>query len=241
MKFAAIVFLLQASLALGQIAIPAGTVLPARLNSSLNSRKSVTGQIVTARIMQDVPLPGSKLHAGAKVIGRVVSVQPATKSRPAEIAVQFDRVRMGHAEIPIRANLRTLASLMDVESVQVPTTGPDRGTPSTWITRNLIGGEVAYGAGGPVARGTDIVGTALADGVLVPVSANAQAGCRGELSDNHQAQALWVFSSDACGVYGYPDVQIAHAGRTPPVGEIRFTSPKHFVIRGGSGMLLRVN
>jgi hypothetical protein len=242
MKFIAVIFLLSASLALGQTSIPAGTVLPVRLNSSLNSRKSAAGKIVTARIMQDVPLAhGSKIHAGAKVIGRVLNVQPATNGQAAEIAVEFDHLRFAHTDVPIHANLRAMASLMDVEDSQTPTTGPDRGTPSTWITRNLVGGEVAYGDGGPVARGTDIVGTALADGVLVPVSANAHAGCRGEISDNHRQQALWVFSSDACGIYGYPDVHIAHSGRTDPLGTIRFTSPRDFVIRSGSGMLLRVN
>ena len=242
MRFVAAAFLLSTSLALGQTAIPAGTVLPVGLNSSLNSRKSASGKMVTARIMQDVPLAGgTKIHAGSKVVGRVLTVQPATKGQAAEIAFEFDHVRFAHSDVPIHANLRALASLMDVEGAQTPTTGPDRGTPSNWITRNLVGGEVAYGDGGPVARGTDIVGTALADGVLVPVSANVHAGCRGEISDNHRQQALWVFSSDACGIYGYPDVLIAHSGRTEPSGNIRLTSPKDFIIRSGSGMLLRVN
>jgi hypothetical protein len=192
--------------------------------------------------MQDVPLAdGRRIHTGTKLIGRVVNVQPAGTAQAAEITIQFDRMKLAQADIPIRTNLRAIASLRDVEDAQTPTTGPDRGTPATWITRNLVGGEVAYGDGGPVARGTDIVGTALADGVLVPVSANAQAGCRGEISDSHRMQSLWVFSSDACGIYGYPDVRISHSGRKEPVGEIRFTSPKDFVIRRGSGMLLRVN
>jgi hypothetical protein len=39
-----------------QSAIPAGTILPVALNSSLNSRKVKAGQVITARVMQDVPL-----------------------------------------------------------------------------------------------------------------------------------------------------------------------------------------
>ena len=240
MKFA-LTFLLLASGALGQSAIPAGTVLPLQLNSSLNSRKSTSGQIITARIMQDVPLAGTKIKARTKVIGHVLSVQPASNGQQAEVTFQFDRVKLAHSEIPIHANLRAMASMMDVEYAQIPSTGPDRGTPYTWITRNLVGGEIAYGNGGPVARGVDIVGTALADGVLVPVSANTRAGCRGEISDNTRQQALWVFSSDACGIYGYPDVRMVQSGRTEPHGEIQLTSPKDFIIRSGSGMLLRVN
>src|SRR5271169_1374688 len=60
-----------------QNTIPAGTILPVALNSSLNSRKVKSGQVITARVMQDVPLPGSTIHAGAKVIGRVIDVKPA--------------------------------------------------------------------------------------------------------------------------------------------------------------------
>ena len=57
-----------------QDAVPPGTVLPAQLNSSLDSAKNKPGQVITARIMQDVPLGAGKIPAGAKVIGRIVSV-----------------------------------------------------------------------------------------------------------------------------------------------------------------------
>lgn len=241
MKFPALCLLLGAC-AFAQDAIPIGTVLPAQLNSSLNSRKSHTGQSISARVMQDVPLPGGKrIRAGAKVLGHVVNVQAASDRQPAEIVVRFESVHSGTRSIPITANLRALASLVEVEGAQTPTTGPDRGTPWTWATRNLVGGEVAYGNGGPVARGEDVVGKAVIDGVLVPVSANPRAGCRGEINNNKRAQALWVFSSDACGLYGYADVRIAHAGRSIPVGEVKLTSPANFLIRSGSAILLRVN
>ena len=138
-------------------------------------------------------------------------------------------------------NLRALASMMDVEEAQVPPTGPDRGTPWAWRTRNLIGEEVAYGEGGPVAHGTDIVGQALADGVLVPVRPNPVSRCRGALSGNAEPQALWVFSSDACGLYELPKLTLAHAGRTDPVGLIKLLSDMGNVkVPAGSGMLLRV-
>ncbi len=137
-------------------------------------------------------------------------------------------------------NLRALASMMDVEDAQVPPTGPDRGTPWVWETRNLIGGEEAYGEG-PVARGTDIVGQALASGVLIPAKSNATTGCRGEVAGNANAQALWVFSSDACGLYDLPKLTLGHAGRTDPVGLIKLLSDKGNVkVPAGSGLLLRV-
>ena len=235
-------FLLLSAAALAQNEIPPGTILPAQLNSSLNSRKITAGQTFTARIMQDVPLsPHTKIRAGSKVVGRVVSVNAAEKGGSSQITLRFDRLEFHHRSVPISTNLRALASAMEVEDAQVPPAGPDRGTPWAWITRNLIGGQVAYGAGGPVARGDSIVGKALADGVLLLVEANPARGCRGQMAGNKGDQALWVFSSDACRLYGMPDITLAHAGRSEPVGEITLTSNQgNLNVRAGSGLLLRI-
>ena len=243
MKTVVLSLLLLAATVFAQNAIAPGTVIPAQLNSSLNLAKSKPGQTITARVMQDVPLsPRGKIRAGAKVVGQVVSTQPANNGVPAEITVYFTRLNFAHHSIPISAHLRALASMTEVEQAQIPPAGTDRGTPWAWSTRNLIGGEVAYGQGGPVSRGIDTVGQALADGVLAPVNANPTSGCRGEPADHTQPQALWVFSSDSCGVYGIADVQIAHAGRTVPVGEFTLMSKQgNFDVRSGSGILLRIN
>jgi hypothetical protein len=226
-----------------QTAIPVGTILPARLNSSLNSRKTKTGQIVTARIMQDVPLPaGSKIREGSKIIGHVVQVVPATSAGGANMSLRFDTLLISKRSIPITTNVRALASMMAVEDAQTPKTGPDRGTPEdAWILVQ-IGGEVVYRGGGPVANGLRVVGEPTADGVLVRVASRPDTNCRGEVEGNDRPQALWVFSSDACGTYDLPDVTITHAGRTNPVGEITLASIKgDLQLRSGSGMLLRVN
>ena len=224
-----------------QSSIPPGTILPARLNSSLNPRKIHPGQRITARIMQDVPLPsGRKIPSGSKLAGQILSVE-THGPQSAKINFRFDQLHFSHHSVGISAHLRALASVMQVEDAQTPPTGPDRGTPWVWATRNLIGVEVAYGTG-PVARGTEIVGEGVIDGVLLPARANPDRGCRGEAAGNSAPQAFWVFSSDACGVYGLEDLQISHAGRTPPVGEVMLSSNTgRLNVRAGSGLLLRVN
>jgi len=234
--------LLFSAAAFAQDAIPLGTILPVQLNSSLNSQKNRSGQIISGRIMQDVPAAsGKRIRAGSKVVGRILSVTSASNGTPAEITLQFDVLKFSHTSAPITTNLRAMASMMEVEDAQVPPTGTDRGTPWAWMTRILIGGEVVYGQGGPVARGDQIVGQALYDGVLLPLRARPGSNCRGETAGNNRLQALWVFSSDACGVYGMEHVEIKHAGRTAPLGEISLTSKQGNVnIRSGSGMLLRV-
>jgi hypothetical protein len=234
--------LLFANGVFAQSSIPPGTILPARLNSSLNPDKIHASQRITARIMQDVPLPsGQKIHSGAKLTGEVINVKPGRPGQAAEITFRFDKLEFARHSVPINTNLRAIASLMEVEDAQTPPTGPDRGTPWVWATRNLIGGEVAYGTG-PVARGTEIVGEGLIDGVLMPARANRAQGCRGEVAGNGAPQAFWVFSSDACGVYGLGDLQISHAGRTLPIGGITLTAKSgRMNVRSGSGLLLRIN
>lgn len=90
-------------------AIPPGTILPIRLNSSLSSSKTQPGQIITARIMQDVPLAnGGKIHEGSKVIGHVVDVSSSSDANTEQISLQFDKLISSDRTIPIRTNLRRL-------------------------------------------------------------------------------------------------------------------------------------
>lgn len=225
-----------------QDAIPGGTILPVQLNSSVRSNKARPGRRISARVMQDVPVSASsKIRSGAKVTGRVVDVRPASAGTRAEISLRFDTVIAGKRRIPMVANLRALASMMEVSEAQVPKSGPDRGTSEyTWTTEQ-IGGEIDFHGQG-VSHGSYIVGKSIADGVLVRVSARPGTECRGEVDGNDSVQALWVFSSDACGLYGYPHVILSDAGRSDPVGQITLRSTRgDLYLRGGSGMLLRVN
>jgi len=241
MKFFLISLLVFSAAAWAQNAIPVGTVLPAELTASLDSGKSKPGQVITARIMQDVPLPAGRIPAGARIVGHIVNVVPAKNGSGMEISLQFDTLRFSHRSIPITTNLRALASMTEVEDAQVPSTGTDRGTPWAWMTTNQIGGEVVYGQGGPVTNGSSFVGRAAPGGVLVHLSAKPGSMCRGEVGDDDRPQALWLFSSDACGLYGFPGLEIIHAGRTDPVGQIRIASKEgRLHIQAGSGLLLRV-
>ena len=224
-----------------QNAIPGGTVLPAQLSSSLDSDKGRVGQVITARVMQDVPLPHGKIPAGARVIGRIVSITPPKTGSGGEVSFRFETVRLSQQNIPVTTNLRALASMREVEDAQVPKTGTDRGTPWAWMTTNQIGGEVVYGQGGPVTNGSNFVGRAAPGGVLVHITSKPGSPCRGEIAGNDRPQALWLFSSDACGLYGFSELQITHAGRTDPFGQITIASRQRRVhIQGGSGILLRV-
>lgn len=214
-----------------QNSVPAGTVLPVQLETGLNARKLHTDEAVRARIMQNIP--GTSIRRGARVLGHVVSATPS------RIEIRFDAVEAHGHRIPVTASLRAMASMMEVEEAQIPEGGADRSLPPDQRNREQIGGEQVYRYDGPVTRGLDIVGQPTAFGVLGRVS--AQSPCRGAVEDNDRPQALWLFSTDACGLFGFDGVGLQHAGRTEPVGTIRLAGPpKQLNIRSGAGLLLRV-
>jgi|HubBroStandDraft_2_1064218.scaffolds.fasta_scaffold01851_6 hypothetical protein len=223
--------------------IPRGTVLPVRLNHGFSSKNAQPGQRISAGIMQDVPLPSGRIPHGATVSGSIVSVEPARNGNPGKISFRFDTLENSKKKIPVKTNLRAIAGFMEVLEAQTPETSPGFGTPSPWITTRQIGGDEVYGVGGPVTNTvSEHVGKAIFGGVLVHVRANPGSNCRGPLDDNDQLQALWVFSADACGVYGIDGVTIEHAGRTEPTGEITLTSEHgNISLRGGTAMLLRTD
>jgi len=223
--------------------IPPGTVLPLRLNHGFSAKSAQAGTAIFARVMQDVPLPnGQSIPRGATVSGAVLSVSPAANGSGDSIAFSFKLLEMRRQRIPVVLNLRALASSMAVSLAEVPDVASGFGTPAPWATRTQIGGDVDYGVGAEVTgKQSQPVGKGVFDGVLVHVKASAAGGCRGAFENNDGLQALWVFSADACGVYGLNGLRIANAGRTAPVGVIVVSSENGDAkIPAGSGMLLRV-
>jgi hypothetical protein len=239
-------FLASAFAAGAQETIPSGTIIPVMLNGSLSSKKTKPGAMISARVMQDVPLPnGIKIREGSKVKGRVIQVQPAAQGKSASISLTFDHVLAGKQDFAVATDLRAIASMSAVDGAKIPAFGMGEG--ESWNNRvtTQIGGDTVYWGGGPVVSSFGPVGKPLGgaanSGVLVKVTAAPGSPCRGQFDDNQGVQALWVFSSDACGVYGLGNIAIAHAGRTPPLGVIELNAQDEDVrVSSGSGMLLRV-
>jgi hypothetical protein len=194
--------------------------------------------------MQNIRLPqGVSIKEGSKVIGHIVAVTPANAS-PARVTLQFDQLISSRHEIPITTDLRVIAGFMEIDEAQIPTLGAGESEVYRWLTTVQIGGDVVYGDGGPVIASDDshqVVGKKVDGGVVGQVRWKPGTNCRGPLNGNNYPQALWLFSGDACGVYGLAYVSIDHAGRTSPVGRIVLASDNGKVkIPSGTGMLLRV-
>lgn len=222
--------------------IPAGTILPVVLDTALSFDKAKAGQVLNGNIAQDVPLlDGSKIRRGSLVNGHVTEVTPS--SNGTRVTVRFDSVRVDGAFLPVVADLRAIAGFVTVQQAHIPVEAPGEGDVYDWLPTTQIGGDTVYGLRGPVMSGqhpSQVIGQSVSDGVLAKVSANQK--CRGDIGNNDERQALWVFSGDACGVYGIDHLKIEHAGRTDPQGSIILAAVDHNVkLNRGDGLLLRVD
>ena len=233
MKHALLFFmlLLPSALSAQTIEVPAGTILPLQLETGMKAEKLAAGKIIRGVIMQDIP--STRIRRGSHVYGHVIRVNPTS------IEFTFDTLEVKKQRIPITTNLRALASMMEVDQAQIPQGGADRGLPPSQKTTEQIGGELVYRGGGHVMHGSERVGEPAPYGVIARTRDNPP--CRAVVAHNHHPQALWLFSTDACGLYSYDNLTIEHYGRTAPIGTIILTAKKGKVnIRSGSGILLRV-
>jgi hypothetical protein len=219
--------------------IPAGTVLPVTLSSTLRSDRSASGTTMTATVMQDIPLgAGRILRRGSKVTGHVVeAVTPGKGSDESKISFQFDQVQLGTQTIPIATNLRAIASRSAIRAATPELTSPDYADNQIQIG----GDQISYGEDGPVMVGSQVVGKYTSQGVLAYVDQDSRTLSGGAIDDNARVQAFWLFSVNARGAYGFGDLTILHSGSTAP-GEITLGSSSGAVkVEKGSAMLLRVD
>ena len=226
--------------------IPAGTILPVVLRTSFELNRCKPGQLIHGQIAQNVPGPNSAtIRRGSHIEGHIVEVAPTSNGAGVKVSIQFDKLSIKGQWIPVVTNLRAIAGFMTVIEAGVPYEAPAEGAPHDWLPTTQIGGDSAYGMWGPVMSWNDaseVVGKSVGDGVLARPRAREGAACRGDLEGNDKPQALWVFSTDACGTYGIEHLKIVHSGRTHPVGTIVLASETQNVrLRNGDGLLLRVN
>lgn len=223
--------------------IPAGTLLPAMLNNTVDSDHNKPGDELSAKLMQDVPLPdGAKIKRGAKVLGRVVLVAAASGGQPARLIVQFDRIEIDKKQVPATTGLRALASMRAVSAAQQPVNANSGNGTSVWDWNMIqVGGQGVFNGQRIVKSQTgEVVGKVPEPGAVLGVPmANPARGCPGAPA-NTAEQAFWVFSTDACGLYGYKHLGLDRSAGDASPAQITLTSPKNITVRGGSGWLLQV-
>jgi hypothetical protein len=215
--------------------IRVGTVIPIMLSSSLNAAKDAPGKKIEGRIMQQVPLPaGGAISERSRILGHVVNVIKPGPSG-SSIVVAFDTIEDRGRTIPITTGLLAMASMSSVFDAGSPVSANSDMVPVTqWVTRQ-VGGDLVRRGWGKVATASGISGTWLqGSSVLIRLTPNPAAGCPDGPGYDRE-QAVWVFSSAACGAYGLGDLKITSTGSH---GQITLTSRRNVSVRGGSGWLL---
>lgn len=230
------VALLCSAVALSAQNLPVGTALPVSIGSSLNAKSAKPGQRIEGKLMQEVMLADTKLKSGSRVTGHVVSVTRPGASG-ARIVLQFDQIQDEHKIMPLHVGARAVASSQSVFNAGLPvdTNSTDESS-EEWVTKQ-VGGEYVFRGRGYVSSDQGKVGIWSGSGVWGKLS---DAGdCPASDSTNPQ-QALWIFSTTACGAYGFEHAKLEQSGLTPPLGQIVLSSTKDIDLRSGSGWLLVV-
>ncbi len=220
--------------------LPVGTALPVMLNSTIDTSKVNPGAPIKARLMQDVDLAsGVRIRAGATVMGSILEVDSPRAASGSRVVFQFDRLESRGLTLRFSSHLRALASMTEVFEAQLPTNAiDDYGTSiADWNTVQ-VGGDAVYRGEGTVVSGSETVGSASVSGATEGLLRSVRAT---RCHASAKPQALWVFSSTACGLYGYDDLSISHWGTTDPVGKIVLVSKGRLHIQDGSGLLLVTN
>ncbi len=219
--------------------IPAGTALPVALSSTLDAKKDKPGQKIEGRLMQDIPLSaGEKIKAGAHVTGHIVAVSKPTGGG-SRIVLKFDQLQDRGTTIQLNVSARAIASSQSVFTAGIPIDPYSDSEPQAmWIMRQ-VGGDVVNRGRGGIASGDSMVGRWEGGAPWGKLTSATEGDCTAA-DGNGIEQALWVFSSSACGLYGFEDAKLVHDGKTDPVGEIILESGKDLKVGGGSGWFLLV-
>jgi hypothetical protein len=223
--------------------LPVGLILAARLKDSFKVKDLQKGTIVEMQVMQDTPLPDrDKIPMKALVRGSVVGRAQDSDGPGVNVTFAFTQVAHKDQNFSIATGLRAIASYMAVRNAQTPLNGINTGSPPGWANTVQVGGDIRYGDGGPVRnRHKQKVGKGVLGGVLVHISANPSLGCDGPIKGQDYLQALWVFSSDACGVYGMKEVTLSRTGNSDPVGEFTLHFEKDDMkLDGGTAFLFQI-
>jgi hypothetical protein len=215
--------------------IPAGTVIPVMLSSSLNAAKDSAGKSIEGKVMQDVLTPlGFTISKGSRITGHVLSADKSGSS----LVLKFDSIDDHGRTLHLMAAVLAIASMQAVAQAQAPiNSNPDMLPETAWTTRQ-VGGDVVNRGQGKVGTSGGSTGTWLeGSSVLIKLTPNPDAGCPGGPGYDH-AQPVWIFSSSACGTYDLGKARIENSGLNAPLGNVSITSDRNVQIRGGSGWLL---
>jgi hypothetical protein len=219
---------------------PPGTAIPVMFSHTLDSARVKPGDPIVAKTTQIIVLPsGERIPRGAKLAGQIVAANLNTSNGPSQLAIRFDTLEYRDRSVSIRVGLRAMASFVDSYGTSSPIV--DHGYPDNSVY-GQVGGDYFLPGDTVYSRSGDEVGKANHDGVFVKLArvehSNSQSHVVCEQTDT--LQSVGVFSSNACGLYGFQDLFVDEVGATMD-GTIQFHSDRHSArINRGTAALMQV-
>jgi hypothetical protein len=221
--------------------LPQSTAIPIRFEHSVDTKKAKIGDLVTAKTMQVIALPGGRsLDKGTVLVGHVADVQafhfdqtPYAHQKPSTLSIHFDKLQTGDAAFPVNLLVRAIASTIDSDKAARPHYLDETDRVGT---TTLIGGTEFTPFDKMIQSDDgDAIGYKRKNGVFARLIASGRCG------GTNTEQSVAIFSPDACGAYGFAGDYLADNGQE---GSGTFTLAVHgrsLKLYGGSTALLQVN
>jgi len=214
------------------VSLASGTTLNAELSVTLDSKKTKTGDAVTAHITEAVKEDGKTvLPKGAKLVGHVTQASARAKGdAESALAIQFEKAVLRNGqEIPVNVWIRAIAA--EPRSLYQP--GPEQ---------NTMAGTPGAGQS-PMGSGRSMGGPPAA--TAPPVAATGGGG--GSANDGDKTVGLGgglnasgQLASNSRGVFGLDGVQLATDGSNAAKGSLITSSGKTLHLESGTRLLLVV-
>lgn len=220
-------------------AAPVGTAFPVVFTHTINAADAKMGDTVTTKTTQVVILPtGDRIPQGSELIGTIVESHPHSPNEPSELAIRFETLLSAGSKSAIRVRLRAMASFVDSYSARSALVQYD--TPDNSLY-SQVGGDTYFPYDAVHSPRGAVVGKATRDGIFVKLArTTAESNDRIMCDETDTLQAVGIFSSSACGLYGFGDFFLDEAG-TSGDGVIRFHADQHSAkIARGTVALLQV-
>jgi hypothetical protein len=224
-------------------AMPVETAIPVLFTSTTNAARVHSGDVVRGKTMEAVFAgPGKVVPEGSRVFGHVVEARgftfdetPYAPQQPSYLVVHMDSMRVDGRDVVLHAKVRALASALATDdATRPPATDMD-----VWGTTTQIGGDhLQDGDNAMYSPDDEIVGYRRKQGVvahLLPASYRSHGSVR-SCGGTTTEQAVALFSASACGLYGFPHMDLSDDGAAD--GTFRLESRRYTVSLQANGAAL---
>ena len=205
--------------------LPQGAVMVVELEKSINAKKARTGDLVKARVAQDLVSGGRVvIPRGSRAIGHVTEVRLRGQENPQSIlGLVFDKVNLKHGEeVTFNGTLQALAP---------PVQSPDFLGSSTYDSEANLSQPVSHGGSRPLVNPRDTVDHTRGDALQ-------NAGDPSTYSREPNALLNGALGIGNRGVFGMPDISFRlQPGTSAPELISTRTSIK---LESGTQMVLKV-